>query len=679
MIVSFFDPQTGNWERIPETTINFVPLAIEAQSVGGFSAKNLLRVEENGEPQETQVTFTPVEANELLNLVQGQSDLYMRSGSGAVATLPSFSGLPSQLKPGSIWFDNGDIKFYDGAETKTIVTGLGSSGSPPIGAAGGDLTGSYPNPELVKLHLTGGTAIKITYDEKGRVTGTAALEEDDLPPIDWSKIKNKPTTLGDYGITLNSGQIFVGNSSGVATARMPGGDLIMDNSGVFTVARIRGSAISAATPADGQILKYVGGGTNAWVPTNFSIGDLKTAGGVPQFAQATCDSHQTLTWNSLTDAFTCTDISGLNASAITSGTLNIARIPTGTTAGTVALGNDSRIVNAVQRTGDTMTGTLNLPSDGLVVGGSQLIVSGGNVGVGTPLPGAKIEVQQPIDNINGGLKITNAAGDHSVHLWTEGNVARLNSYANGAGDLAINSGGGNVGIGVINPAHKLDISSSGSTSMRVNSAAGSQGYILYSVEGVPKAYVGVANNGGILAGIGNGEFAIAAQATKVHLSSNGSPHLTVATNGDVGVGTTTPTAKLDVAGAVKFGNTAASCNSSTEGQQRYNSISKKWSTVTELSGSSSEQDQVEVECLPERSALSRKRHVPRDGFRLTVRPFLERLMLIFLQRFQPCTVRVTVQQRLTCLIIEAISFVAGRKDQTLIPIGPLVQIGETVQ
>ncbi len=42
----------------------------------------------------------------------------------------------------------------------------------------------------------------------------------------------------------------------------------------------------------------------------------------------------------------------------------------------------------------------------------------------------------------------------------------------------------------------------------------------------------------------------------------------------VGIGVTVPTAKLDVAGEIKFGNTASTCDATTEGQQRYNSATK---------------------------------------------------------------------------------------------------------
>ena len=48
--------------------------------------------------------------------------------------------------------------------------------------------------------------------------------------------------------------------------------------------------------------------------------------------------------------------------------------------------------NAVARTGDTMSGTLNLPSNGLTVGTTQLAVSGGNVGIGTGSPAVRLDV-----------------------------------------------------------------------------------------------------------------------------------------------------------------------------------------------------------------------------------------------------------------------------------------------
>jgi hypothetical protein len=45
-------------------------------------------------------------------------------------------------------------------------------------------------------------------------------------------------------------------------------------------------------------------------------------------------------------------------------------------------------------------------------------------------------------------------------------------------------------------------------------------------------------------------------------------------SGNVGIGTANPTAKLDVNGEIKIGNSASSCNGTNEGQQRYNATSK---------------------------------------------------------------------------------------------------------
>lgn len=45
-------------------------------------------------------------------------------------------------------------------------------------------------------------------------------------------------------------------------------------------------------------------------------------------------------------------------------------------------------------------------------------------------------------------------------------------------------------------------------------------------------------------------------------------------NGKIGVGTTTPTTKLDVSGDIKVGSTTTTCNTSTEGAIHYNSTNK---------------------------------------------------------------------------------------------------------
>ena len=71
----------------------------------------------------------------------------------------------------------------------------------------------------------------------------------------------------------------------------------------------------------------------------------------------------------------------------------------GTVKATAFQGNGAGLTNVsgtdatkVSKSGDTMTGVLNLPANGLTVGASQLVVSGGNVGIGTSSPKAALEV-----------------------------------------------------------------------------------------------------------------------------------------------------------------------------------------------------------------------------------------------------------------------------------------------
>ncbi len=213
----------------------------------------------------------------------------------------------------------------------------------------------------------------------------------------------------------------------------------------------------------------------------------------------------------------------------------------------------------VAKTGDTMTGPLNLPANGLVAGATQLALSAGNVGIGTATPAQKLDVVgvasayglisdgAPPEGgsllLRNGGKTGNAAYEWALFNMTGnyGDSFQVWSYAaNGSwwgpqfiirddGTTVLGPSGGNVGIGTSAPATRLHVQGVGDTEISIQSSdAAGRRWTLQASGNEP----------------GQGRFEIIDRTLSVN-------RLTILKNGNVGIGTTTPTATLDVNGAVK--------------------------------------------------------------------------------------------------------------------------------
>jgi len=122
--------------------------------------------------------------------------------------------------------------------------------------------------------------------------------------------------------------------------------------------------------------------------------------------------------------------------------------------------------------------------------------------------------------------------------------ANADIWSRGTGS-SIFYNGGNVGIGSSSPAYILDVAGNARLYSTVNNTA----LFLTRTDNV----------------------------NTVKIDSNGSSYLN---GGNLGIGTQTPQAKLDVAGEAKIGNTGLACNATSAGAMRYNAAAMEYCNGT---------------------------------------------------------------------------------------------------
>ncbi len=99
---------------------------------------------------------------------------------------------------------------------------------------------------------------------------------------------------------------------------------------------LQGVEISSETPFEnGQFLKYNG---SIWIPSIITLSNIRSSVTNNSALSTTCNSNQTLNYNSISDSFECSTIS-INASQITQGVLPITFGGTGASTASEAVNN----------------------------------------------------------------------------------------------------------------------------------------------------------------------------------------------------------------------------------------------------------------------------------------------------------------------------------------------------
>ena len=261
--VSFNDGSFVGWETLPTQSINFIPMAIEAFGVGGFTANSLLRVENAGTLGNISPLTTP-QYNEILALIAGTSTLYTRAGQLNGSALPAIGSGESVRWNGTAWQaftpltaeTDPSVQAFAKASLPTctatqVLTSDGTTLSCKTDADSGgggwtavDATDSVKGivavPTLGGLEVTAGeiglpdvvvgdTFTKVTVDDKGRVTSGADITGADIQSgtIGGStSISTTGTISASGGISTRQFDLYDSDNTNFIAIRTPAtGDL----------------------------------------------------------------------------------------------------------------------------------------------------------------------------------------------------------------------------------------------------------------------------------------------------------------------------------------------------------------------------------------------------------------------------------------------------------------------
>ena len=192
----------------------------------------------------------------------------------------------------------------------------------------------------------------------------------------------------------------------------------------------------------------------------------------------------------------------------------------------------------------------------------DVLIPNGNVGIGTTSPNASLQIGSAVATSSEKLDVRGNSSanyvasfeqDHAtgygVLIDTDGTLVSEPALRvkNTASDLFYIGSNGNVGIGTDSPGSKLEISSTSDALLELNGGTTANPYMLFAQNGTRRAFIQYVNGGllSLASEYGHIRFMTGTGGTETE-------KMRITSAGNVGIGTTSPEAKLDVAGNIKI-------------------------------------------------------------------------------------------------------------------------------